>query len=130
MSFIIFDQKYISRPHRKIIYESKLPVIFVRLTHGLDLLGSDVDYNELKFWVNDKWDLGLVGKSQVQLETGYFFGKDELRFPDYMHFDGNRTYFAQYNINRFQLLDYYLFSTNDKYFAGHLEHHFNGFLFT
>ncbi len=125
----IFDQKYISRPHRKIIYETKLPVIFAKLTRGFDLLGSDVNYNEIKFWINDRWDLGLVGKSQIQVETGFFFGEDELQFPDFIHFDGNRTYFAQYNINRFQLLDYYLFSTNDKYFAGHMEHHFNGFLF-
>ena len=126
---LVFDQKYISRPYRKIIYETKLPVVFVKLTKGLDILGSDIDYNELRFWINDRWDLGLVGKSQIQIETGYFFGNNDLEFPDYIHFDGNRTYFAQYNINRFQLLDYYLFSTRDKYFSGHLEHHFNGFLF-
>lgn len=125
----ILDQKYISRPHRKIIYKTKLPVVFVNFTKGLDILGSDVNYNQLRFWVNDKWDLGLVGKSQAQIEVGSFFGDDELQFPDFLHFDGNRTYFAQYNISRFQLLDYYLFSTNDRYFSAHLEHHFNGFLF-
>ena len=126
---LIFDQRYISRPNRKIIYETKLPIVFVRFTQGLNALGSDVNYSQINFWVNDKWDLGLLGNSEVQAEVGTFFGSDELRFPDYQHFLANRTPFAQYNINRFQLLDYYLFSTADSYFAGHFEQHFNGFIF-
>ena len=125
----IFNQRYISRPHRKIIYETKLPVLFVKYTRSLDLLGSDINYNQVKFWVNDKWDLGLLGKSQVQGKIGHFFGEDVLQFPDYQHFYGNRTPFAQFSINRFQLLDYYSNSTRDSYLTSHFEHHFNGFLF-
>ncbi|MDA0195056.1 MAG: DUF5686 family protein [Bacteroidetes bacterium] len=125
----IFNQKYISRPDRKIIYGSKLPILNVEFIKGYDLFGSDVSFNELRFWANDKWDLGLVGKSEIQAEAGFFFGNDEMAFPDFEHFDGNRTEFAQFDINNFQLLDYYLYSTNDKYFTGHFEHHFNGFVF-
>ena len=125
----IFDQRYISRPNRKIIYETKLPIVFLNYTRGVDLFGSDVDFNQVKAWATDEWDLGLAGKSKAHAEAGFFFGNDQLFFPDYQHFYGNRTPFAQFDINRFQLLDYYLFSTPDSHFAGHFEHHFNGFLF-
>ena len=125
----IFNQKYISRPDRKIIYGTKLPVLNVEFINGYDLFGSDVSFNELRFWVNDKWDFGLIGKSKIQAEAGFFFGNDEMAFPDFEHFNGNRTAISQFDINNFQLLDYYLYSTNDKYFTGHFEHYFNGFVF-
>ncbi|MEQ9424173.1 MAG: DUF5686 and carboxypeptidase regulatory-like domain-containing protein [Cyclobacteriaceae bacterium] len=125
----VFDQRYISRPDRKIIYETKYPVIHTKFTRGFNMLGSDVEFNQLKAWVTHEWFLGLLGESDMHIESGFFFGPDQTAFPDYEHFDGNRTYFAQFDINNFQLLDYYRYSTNDSYFAGHFSHHFNGFIF-
>ena len=46
---------------------------------------------------------------------------------DYRHFNGNRTIYAG-GFGGFQLLDYYLYSTNNAYLEAHYSHHFNGFI--
>ena len=48
---------------------------------------------------------------------------------DYHHFNGNRTIFANFRLNSYQLLDYYQYSTNKNYLEIGAEHHFNGFIF-
>ncbi|HSG67996.1 MAG TPA: DUF5686 family protein, partial [Bacteroidales bacterium] len=45
------------------------------------------------------------------------------------HFNGNRTIFGKFQLDAFQLLDYYAYSTNRSYVEAYAEHHFNGFIF-
>ena len=49
-----------------------------------------------------------------------------MYYPDIHHFTGNQT--AVYNpiFPNFHFLDYYKYSTGDKYFEAHYEHNFSG----
>ena len=48
---------------------------------------------------------------------------------DFLHPNGNKLPFSSGNrLNSFGLLDYYKFSTNDKYAEMHVAHNFNGFI--
>jgi hypothetical protein len=54
-----------------------------------------------------------------------------MYFMDYKHFLGNKTPFATTDpVGSFRLLDYYTYSTDDKYFAGNVHYHFRRFLVT
>ncbi|HHP7242520.1 MAG TPA: DUF5686 and carboxypeptidase regulatory-like domain-containing protein [Cyclobacteriaceae bacterium] len=125
---IRFDQKYITWPDRKIIYKTDKPTIFVRLSNGMDILGTDVSYVRLEGRINDEFNFGLAGEGKAAFSGGFFPQQGNLEFMDFKHFNGNRSILASLRVENFQLLDYYRFSTRGRYFTGHYEHHFNGFI--
>lgn len=126
---IRFGQTYQTRPDRRIIYKPKTPEIYVRYRKGLEMLGSDVNFDKWEISVEDDMSFGLVGVSQYHISTGGFFNTSELPFINYKHFAGNRLSYSRVDgLRQFQLLDYYFFSTADNYLEAHYEHHFNGFL--
>ena len=50
---------------------------------------------------------------------------------DYKHFLGNQTPFSTTDpVGSYRLLDYYLYSTNDRYFTANLHYQFRKFLVT
>jgi hypothetical protein len=52
-----------------------------------------------------------------------------MYFMDYQHFQGNQTPFITSDpVGSFRLLDYYKFSTSDKYFAGNFHYQFRKLL--
>ncbi|GAB3200719.1 hypothetical protein ABID22_003535 [Pontibacter aydingkolensis] len=120
--------KYITRPDDKINLGSKYPRFTLSYRGSIKALGSDVKYNLANLTISDNVSMGLFGASEYSVTTGTFWGKEDMRLMDYKHFNGNRTIFAGV-YNGFQLLDYYRYSTNNKYLEAHFEHHFNGFLF-
>ncbi|MHC2993673.1 hypothetical protein OB13_19600 [Pontibacter sp. HJ8] len=120
--------EYISRPDRKINIGSRWPTISLGYRGGIKALGGDVQYHTLALRISDELSLGLVGSSEFSFTGGTFWGKQDMQLMDYRHFNGNRTVFAGVYTG-FQLLDYYRYSTNNRYLEGHFEHHFNGFLF-
>ena len=127
---IRFNQKYIDRPDRKMVINSKFPDLYVYLKKAFPVIGSDVDYNLIKLGVSHKIMLGQFGTSDLNIWSGTFFGTKKLYFPDFQHFNGNRTYLtSQGVVNQFQVLDYYEYSTQDKFAELHYEHHFNEFIF-
>ncbi|MBD1398616.1 carboxypeptidase-like regulatory domain-containing protein [Pontibacter sp. JH31] len=119
---------YISRPDRKINIGSRWPTFSLGYRGGIKALGGDVKYTTMAFRISDDFSLGLLGSSEYSFTGGTFWGKEGMRLMDYRHFNGNRTVFAGVYTG-FQLLDYYRYSTNNRYLEGHYEHHFNGFLF-
>ncbi|MBC5994794.1 DUF5686 and carboxypeptidase regulatory-like domain-containing protein [Pontibacter cellulosilyticus] len=120
--------KYITRPDDKINIGSKYPRFTLSYRGSIKALGSDVQYSMANLTISDNVSFGLFGASEYSLTTGTFWGKEDMRLMDYKHFNGNRTFFAG-TYSGFQLLDYYRYSTNNKYLEAHYEHHFNGFLF-
>lgn len=125
-----FKQKYATRPDRKLIYPSKYPEVYLTYRKGLEVLGSDVNFDFVRVRVSDNMSLGLVGTSSYSLVAGSFLNSDALTFVDFQHFSGNQTSFSSTDGNlRFQLLPYYFFSTSDRFLEGHYEHHFNEFIF-
>jgi len=121
-------QTYISRPNRKINLPSKYPTFAAAFTKGFhNVLGSDVDFDRLAGFISDEVDMGLFGSSTYWLSGGTFLKNKNMWLMDYRHFNGNRTVYAG-GFGGFQLLDYYLYSTNNTYLEGHYSHHFNGFI--
>lgn len=121
-----FGQKYAIYPNRRFITESKYPTVRMSYRKGVNLFGSDVDYDLIVAGVEDEMYFGVVGEGRFEVEAGAFLNSSKMTFIDFRHFGGNQTIFLAENSD-FQLLDYYQYSTNESYIRGHYEHHFNGF---
>ncbi|MDH4298770.1 MAG: DUF5686 family protein, partial [Cyclobacteriaceae bacterium] len=62
---------------------------------------------------------------------GTFLQTGNMYFMDYKHFLGNQTPFITNDpVGSFRLLDYYKYSTSDKYFSGNFHYQFRKFLVT
>ncbi|WP_196954278.1 DUF5686 and carboxypeptidase regulatory-like domain-containing protein [Hymenobacter guriensis] len=120
-------QEYMTRPDGKFNMGSKYPRLRAAWRQGISgVLGSDVRYTRLEAGVRKDLELGLLGQMHLDGTVGGFLGNSRLSFMDYRHFSGNLTGFAA-NFDQFQLLDYYRFSTRQRYLEAHVNHHFNGF---
>jgi hypothetical protein len=99
---------------------------FIQVSKGIEgLLNSDFDYTKVQFSFNNLWKIGSLGRLKTSLETGKTFGEVPLGL---LHIaPGNLTYFNFENT--FNLLDFYEFTT-DTYASLHLEHNFNGRIFS
>jgi hypothetical protein len=122
--------KYVEFPERKVRLGSRYPLLALKYTRGIGgLMGSDVDYSRWAGEVRDQLNLKLAGSFKYRAEIGGFISKNRVEVPDYIHFNGNQYIFAGAYLNSFQLAPYYKYSnTENFYFKGHAEHHFNGFL--
>lgn len=125
-----FEQKYFTYPKRKYIIGSRFPDFWIHFRKGVSAMGSDVDYDFVKINIEDEITLGLVGRSEFNIEGGKFFTKKSLHFIDFQHFNGNQigVYNPSKALSSFLLLPYYEFSTTDPYVQIHYQHHFEGFL--
>lgn len=128
---IVFNQKYLLYPNRKFAVDTnKYPTLYVnyRKTFGASnsQLNSDLFTSRLRQFVN----LGSFGNFRYNINAGIFLKKKNSAFMDFAHFNGNQLYQTGSTgiTNKFGLLDYYAFSTNDKFAELHTEHNFRGFL--
>lgn len=125
-----FSNRYETYPTGKRYIPSKYPTIGLNFTKAVkNVLGSDADYNLISADIS-KSDIpmGFYGKTSFYISAGKFFDTKSIYYTDYRHFSGNQVLFYQAGINKFLLLDYYQFSTGDKYLEGHLEHNFSGLI--
>lgn len=100
--------------------------LFLRVTRGLKgPLQSDFEYTRIQFSYAQPWQVGGFGRLYSTLEAGKTFGEVPLGLLSVI--PGNQTYFTMYTT--FPNLDFYEFVT-DTYVTGHLEHNFNGRLFS
>ncbi len=100
--------------------------LFAQVSRGdKSLLSSDFNYTKLQFSYIQPWQLGGYGRLTTTVETGKTFGEVPLGLLSVV--PGNQSYFSIYNT--FSQLDYYEFVT-DSYTTLHLEHNFNGRLFS
>jgi len=125
-----FSNQYETYPSGRRYLPSKYPTIGMNYTTGLSgIFGSDVDYHLLSADISKSdMNLGFYGKTSFFIGAGKFLSTDKLFYPDYIHFEGNQLFAYRPSINRFLLLDYYDFSTPDRYIEAHLEHNFKGFI--
>ncbi len=111
---------------RNVVNEEDFPTLFLNYSLGVkDIFDSDFNYERLQFFYNQPLLIGGIGRSNISLEAGKTFGAVPLGLLSVV--PGNQTYFALYNT--FPTLDFYEFVT-DSYSAIHLEHNFNGRLFS
>ncbi|WP_394750724.1 DUF5686 family protein [Spongiimicrobium salis] len=100
--------------------------LLVNYTRGIDgFLGSDFSYDKLQFSYTQPWQIGGFGRLLSTVEVGKTFGEVPLSLLNVI--PGNQTLFSLYNT--FPNLDFYEFVT-DTYASVHLEHNFNGRLFS
>ncbi|AOW20615.1 DUF5686 family protein [Urechidicola croceus] len=100
--------------------------LFINYSRGLKgVFNSDFDYQKLQLFYRQPFLLGGFGRTFTTFEIGKTFGEVPLGLLNVV--PGNQSYF---NIdNTYALLDYYEFVT-DTYASLHLEHNFNGRLFS
>ncbi|WP_010229001.1 DUF5686 and carboxypeptidase-like regulatory domain-containing protein [Gillisia marina] len=111
---------------RNIINGGDFPTLFLNYSLGVkDIFESDFNYKKIQFFYNQPLLVGGFGRANVSIEAGKTFGEVPLGLLSVV--PGNQTYFALYNT--FPLLNFYEFVT-DTYAAAHLEHNFNGRLFS
>ncbi|RRQ47917.1 carboxypeptidase-like regulatory domain-containing protein [Maribacter algicola] len=100
--------------------------LLLNYTKGTDgVLGSDFNYQKLQFSYSQPWQLGGFGRLMSTVELGKTFGEVPLGLLSVV--PGNQTFFTNYGT--FPNLDFYEFVT-DTYASVHLEHNFNGRLFS
>jgi hypothetical protein len=96
-----------------------------------DLLGSDIAFDQLELGVKHEFRIGVRGNIDLWLRGGMFLNNDRLYFMDYKHFLGNQTPFSTTDpVGSFRLLDYYRFSTDDRYFSVNAHYQFRKFIVT
>ncbi len=100
--------------------------IFAQVSRGdKSMLNSDFDYTKLQLSYIQPWQVGGFGRLYTTIEAGKTFGEVPLGLLSVI--PGNQSYFSIYNT--FSQLDFYEF-VSDTYVSFHLEHNFNGRLFS
>lgn len=127
----IFGQKYYSYPDGKFnTRPDKSPVVFLGYEGGYGATVDGYDFHHLKARVAQSFDVGNKGRFGYNIRGGVFLDGDDISYVDYKHFNGNQTRVGTSGtyLNNFNLLPYYLLSTNDSYAEGHIEHDFKGYI--
>ncbi len=128
---INFAQKYFSNPDMKFnIGDNKFPELNLSIENGTAVTESNYDYTQFEASINQSISLGNKGQLYYDLKGGAFANGDGISFVDYKHFNGNQTRVgtSPNYTNVFNMMPYYEFSTNKKYFEGHLEQDFRGWI--
>ena len=111
---------------RSISNEGRHPILYLSYTKGLkNAFKSDFNYDKLQLFYSHRLLMGGLGKLKYVLELGKTFGDLPLTLLDAV--PGNQTLFTA--PRTFDLLDYYEFVT-DQYASIHVEHNFNGRIFS
>ena len=112
--------------------ESSSPTFSIDYRKGFaDMLGSDVDFDHVEIGAKHEFRLGVKGSVHFWLRSGVFLNNEKMFFMDYKHFLGNETPFSTTDpVGSYRLLDYYLHSTNERYFTANLHYQFRKFLVT
>ena len=100
--------------------------IFAQISRGdKAIFDGDFNYTKLQFSYIQPWQIGGFGRLTTTVEAGKTLGEVPLGLLSVI--PGNQSYFSIYNT--FSQLDFYEF-VSDTYGSVHLEHNFNGRLFS
>lgn len=110
---------------REITYGS--PIFTVLHRKGM----ADVNYDLLEVGATDAFRIGVAGMFGYNVRAGAFLNREKMYLPDYRHFMGNQLLVVRDNsLNSFRLLDYYAYSTSDRFLEMHGTFAFRRFLVT
>ncbi len=125
-------QKYRVRNGRKYRIDNSSPLITINYKKGFkDVFNSTVDFDLIEAGIRHSVRMGIRGRLDVAVKGVKFLNTRSMYFMDYVHFLGNQTPFVTTDpVGSFRLLDYYLYSTRDKYVTTNVHYHFRKFLFT
>jgi hypothetical protein len=125
-----FSNRYVTYPTGRQYLPSKYPRIGFSYVKGVkSILGSDVDYDLISADISKSdISMGMYGRTSFYVGAGKFINSNQLYYTDYKHFTGTQTVAYVPSLTRFLLLNYYDYSTANKYLEGHVEHNFSGFI--
>ncbi len=125
-------QKYRIRNGNKYRADRSSPIFTLDYRKGFaNLFGSDVNYDLIEAGVRQDIRMGIRGLLDINIKAGKFLNSKSMYFMDYKHFTGNLTPFMTTDpAGSFRLLDYYKYSTRDKYLSANVHYNFRKFLFT
>ena len=122
-------QQYRIRNGRKYRVEGSPWFVFGYRKGFEGFLGSDVDYEVAEVGYRHSFRVGYRGRLEYRMDAGAFLNAHSVYFPDYKHFPGNRTFLMVFNgPGSFRLLDYYRYSTMEKFFTATADYYFRKFL--
>jgi hypothetical protein len=118
--------------NQKRMVRSDFPTFTAMWQKGVSgVLGSDSKFDHLALGIRQDLTPGLMQKFNYNLRAGAFVNRKSVSFPDFRHFNtveipvtmnsisqqaaGNSA-----SISSFCLLEYYRYSTSDKYLQAHL----------
>jgi hypothetical protein len=99
----------------------------VRYRKGLNILGSQIDFDYLEFVLEQEVKLGLAGVSKYRVVSGEFLTKKDLRLIDYKFQRSIGPIFFANPLYSFQGIDT-SYATLKRFYEAHYFHRFNGAL--
>ncbi|MBS1544563.1 MAG: carboxypeptidase-like regulatory domain-containing protein [Bacteroidetes bacterium] len=124
-------QKYRKHNGRKFRVPNSSPIFSVEYRRGLAALNSTVDFDQLEAGIRHQFRFGIRVTLDIAVKAGEFLHAGNMYFMDYKHFLGNQTPFVTTDpIGSFRLLNYYNFSTRDRYLTGNVHYHWRKLLIT
>lgn len=125
-------QKYRIRNGFKYPLRGSSPSLILTYVKGFDKwLGSDIRFDLVEAGVRHELRAGARGTVDFDLRAGIFLNAQKMYFPDFKHFQGNRTPFITNDpVGSFRLLDYYAYSTARRYVVTNVHYRFRKFLLT
>lgn len=127
----VFGQKVVNRPDFTIRTQSKFPVLTLNYKRAIAIKGfSDLDYDFLEAQLSGNIPMKQAGVLFYRFGGGGFATSKRVEFTDYKHFFGNFLTTGQTDQLGFFTIRYYRHSTREYFTEAHLEHHFDGLLFS
>jgi hypothetical protein len=120
------------RNNRKRYVKSDFPTFFATWQKGVNrLLGSESNFDQCTLGIRQEIETGLMQHFSYMLRGGAFVHRKSVFFPDFRHFNtvempvtmGSITQQLLVSITNqpsFNLLEYYHYSTSDKYLEAHV----------
>lgn len=126
----VFGQKYLMYPDSKFgLRNPKYPTLYLGYRKNFGADNSEFNSDLFIARLGQSASLANAGDFKYFVRSGIFLEQKDIPFMDYLHANGNQLRFLPAStINSFGLLNYYQFSTNDKYAEAHFEHNFKGFI--
>lgn len=121
--------KYYSRPSGKYLIKNKYPEFHLNIINALPFSKLMADYLFFEGGFTQGINFKNAGSTQIYFNSGKFITKNNLIFPDWKHFYGNRMFLSGRNLQQFQLMGYYSHSTINSFAELHAEHQFAGYFF-
>ena len=117
-------QNYFLRRNIRVYTRSNYPTLTVSWKKGIpDLLGGKTSYQFIKAAIHQDLNLGMSERLNYSVSAGLFPGEKPADFSEFNHFATQPlTVGVKDFASTFQLLDYYKYSTNDRFIEGHFSY--------
>ena len=114
---------YRIRNNQKIMVRTAYPTFFAMWQSGVSgVFGSNGNFDHISGGLQQTLELGLMQRFSYRVRAGAFVNRRNVSFPDFRHFATSELpiTLSPIRAHTFNLLEYYRFSTSDKYLEAHI----------